>query len=74
MAAFAAITGRAYRLFQYDGAADADRVIVLIGSAAETARETAAFLNRPMARCKLGVVQVRLYRPFSAGAFSGVAA
>ncbi|MDI9849837.1 hypothetical protein QM467_17470 [Rhodoblastus sp. 17X3] len=70
MAAFAAISGRAYQLFEYAGAADADRVIVLIGSGAETARETAAFLNQADAqKYKLGVAQVRLYRPFSAGHF-----
>ena len=70
MQGFAAITGRNYRLFEYAGAPDADRVIVLIGSAAETARETAAFLNHADARGqKLGVLQVRLYRPFSAAHF-----
>jgi pyruvate-ferredoxin/flavodoxin oxidoreductase len=70
MDAFAVITGRAYRLFEYDGAADAERVIVLIGSAAETARDAAAFLNHADAReNKLGVLQVRLYRPFSAEHF-----
>ena len=44
---FAALTGRRYRLFEYDGAADAERVIVLMGSGAETARETA---DRPAGR------------------------
>ena len=42
---FAALTGRQYRLFEYDGPADAERVIVLMGSGAETARETAAALQ-----------------------------
>jgi pyruvate-ferredoxin/flavodoxin oxidoreductase len=59
---FAALTGRAYRLCEYEGVADAERVIVLMGSGAETVRETAKVL------CgrgeKVGVVQVRLYRPF----------
>jgi len=64
---FAALTGRAYRLFEYDGPADADRVIVLMGSGAETAREAAAFLRKD--RELVGVLQVRLYRPFSAGHF-----
>ncbi len=64
---FADITGRAYRLFEYDGPADADRVVVLMGSGAETARETAAFLRGRGER--VGVLQVRLYRPFSAAAF-----
>ncbi|HEX2311981.1 MAG TPA: 2-oxoacid:acceptor oxidoreductase family protein, partial [Vicinamibacterales bacterium] len=47
----------------YFGAEDADRVIVLMGSGAETARETVEFLNARGA--KLGVVQVHLFRPFS---------
>jgi pyruvate-ferredoxin/flavodoxin oxidoreductase len=63
MANFAGLTGRHYRPFEYEGAADAERVLVLMGSAAETARETAQALNR--AGEKVGVVQVRLYRPFS---------
>jgi pyruvate-ferredoxin/flavodoxin oxidoreductase len=67
---FAALTGRAYKLFQYDGAADAERVIVLMGSGAETARETAAFLRKSGER--VGVLQVRLYRPFSAEHFLAV--
>src|SRR5580700_7955942 len=63
---FAAITGRPYRLFEYEGPADAERVIVLMGSAAETARDTAAVLNRTKGeQQKVGVLQVRLYRPFS---------
>jgi pyruvate-ferredoxin/flavodoxin oxidoreductase len=67
---FAEITGRSYRLFEYDGPADAERVIVLMGSAAETARDTAAVLNRAKGeRQKVGVLQVRLYRPFSADHF-----
>ncbi len=67
MAHFAAVTGRRYRLFEYAGAPDAERVIVLMGSGAETARETAAAL---CARGeKVGVVQVRLYRPFAVDAF-----
>ena len=61
---FAALTGRQYRLFDYFGAPDADRVIVVMGSAAETARETIEYLNARGA--KLGLVQVHLFRPFSA--------
>ncbi len=68
MANFAKLTGRAYRLFEYDGPADAEHVIVLIGSAGETARDTATILNRTGPQ-KLGVLQVRLYRPFSAAHF-----
>ena len=70
MAAFAEITGRTYRLFEYDGPADAEQVIVLIGSAAETARSAAAALCGGKGRQrKLGVLQVHLYRPFSAEHF-----
>ena len=57
-------TGRRYRLVEYFGDPDADRVIVLMGSAAETARETVAYLNGQGER--VGVLQVRLYRPFPA--------
>ncbi len=64
---FAALTGRAYKLFEYAGPADAERVIVLMGSGAETARETAAVLQATGER--VGVLQVRLYRPFAAEAF-----
>src|SRR5271167_2938082 len=64
---FAALTGRTYKLFEYDGPADAERVIVLMGSGAETARETAAALRARGE--KVGVLQVRLYRPFAAEAF-----
>jgi pyruvate-ferredoxin/flavodoxin oxidoreductase len=64
---FAARTGRSYRLFDYEGPADAERVLVLMGSGAETARETAAALRRDGE--KVGVLQVRLYRPFSAERF-----
>src|SRR5579872_6538163 len=60
-------SGRPYRLFEYDGPPDAERVIVLMGSGAETARETAAALRRSGER--VGVLQVRLYRPFSAAHF-----
>ena len=62
---FAAITGRQYTLFDYFGAPDADRVLVLMGSGTETARETIEHLNARGAR--LGIVQVHLFRPFSAG-------
>ena len=59
---FAAITGRAHRLFEYHGAPDAEHVIVIMGSGAETVRATIDALG-PTA--KLGVVTVKLYRPFS---------
>ena len=70
MAAFAEVTGRAYRLFEYYGPEDAERVIVLIGSGAETARVTAEWLRMAVGGSqKVGVLQVRLYRPFSAAHF-----
>ena len=59
----ASLTGRSYRLFDYFGAPDADRVVVLMGSGVETARETIDYLNRHGE--KAGVVQVHLFRPFS---------
>ncbi len=61
---FAELTGRQYRLFDYYGAADAERVIVLMGSAADTAKETVDRLNAQGE--KVGMLLVRLYRPFSA--------
>jgi pyruvate-ferredoxin/flavodoxin oxidoreductase len=63
----AARTGRQYHLFDYDGPADAERVVVLMGSGADTARETAAALRQTGE--KVGVLQVRLFRPFSADHF-----
>jgi pyruvate-ferredoxin/flavodoxin oxidoreductase len=63
MARFAGLTGREYGLFDYVGHPEADRVIVVMGSGAETAEETAAALNARGER--VGVVKVRLYRPFS---------
>ena len=67
---FAALTGRRYRLFEYEGAPDADRVMILMGSGCETARETVKKLQASGE--KVGVVQVRLYRPFSAEHFLAV--
>ncbi len=64
---FAAQTGRAYHLFEYNGAADAERVIVMMGSGAEAAEEAVDALNRQGE--KVGLVKVRLYRPFDAKAF-----
>ena len=66
-ARFAALTGRRYRLFEYEGAPDAERVIVIMASGAETARAVAQWLRRAGER--VGVLQVRLYRPFSAEHF-----
>ncbi|HLV34294.1 MAG TPA: hypothetical protein VKY59_04230, partial [Spirillospora sp.] len=67
MDSFAALTGRQYRLFDYHGAPDAERVIVLMGSGAEAAQETIDYLNARGE--KVGLVKVRLYRPFSAKDF-----
>jgi pyruvate-ferredoxin/flavodoxin oxidoreductase len=60
---FALLVGRRYRLFDYCGAPDAERVLVMMGSGAEAAQETVEHLN---ARGdKVGLLKVRLYRPFS---------
>jgi pyruvate-ferredoxin/flavodoxin oxidoreductase len=59
----ASLTGRSYHLFDYVGAPDADRVIVLMGSGAETVHETVDYLTARGE--KVGVLKVRLYRPFS---------
>jgi pyruvate-ferredoxin/flavodoxin oxidoreductase len=64
---FAERTGRSYRLFDYVGDPDAQRVIVLMGSGAETAHETVAWLRAHDE--KVGVLKVRLFRPFAVGAF-----
>ena len=64
---FGRLSGRPYRLFEYEGAPDAERIIVLMGSGAETARSTARALCATGE--KVGVLQVRLYRPFSAADF-----
>jgi pyruvate-ferredoxin/flavodoxin oxidoreductase len=59
---FAKLTGRQYHLFQYVGAPDAERVVVLMGSGCEAAHEAVEFLNAQGA--KVGVLKVRLFRPF----------
>ncbi|MEA5054053.1 MAG: pyruvate:ferredoxin (flavodoxin) oxidoreductase, partial [Propionicimonas sp.] len=64
MAQFAAITSRQYNLVDYHGDPEAERVIVVMGSGAQTVRHTIDHLNA--AGAKAGVVQVRLYRPFPA--------
>jgi len=64
---FATITGRQYKLVDYVGAPDADRVIVIMGSGADTVQETVEHLNTKGE--KIGVVKVRLYRPFPIDAF-----
>jgi len=64
---FAKLTGRQYRLYDYYGAEDAERVIILMGSGAETAQETVDHLIAQGE--KVGLLKVRLYRPFDASAF-----
>ncbi|MBP1597658.1 MAG: nifJ [Acidobacteria bacterium] len=64
---FARIVGRQYRLFEYFGAPDAERIIVLMGSGAEAAHETVEYLTARGE--KVGMVKVRLYRPFSVADF-----
>jgi pyruvate-ferredoxin/flavodoxin oxidoreductase len=60
---FAAMTGRKYELFQYSGHPNAERIIIIMGSGGETVDETVQALNKNGE--KTGVIQVRLYRPFS---------
>ncbi|MFT5194062.1 MAG: pyruvate-ferredoxin/flavodoxin oxidoreductase [Cellvibrionaceae bacterium] len=64
---FAQLTGRQYKIYEYIGPADAERVIVLMGSGAETAQETVEYLNTQ--NKKVGVLKVRLYRPLDGSAF-----
>lgn len=65
---FAKLTGRQYKLYDYYGAKDADRVVVIMGSGGETVRETAEYLNKKGE--KLGVLQVRLFRPWDTKSFA----
>jgi len=67
MGHFAEVIGRSYHLFDYIGPLDAERIIVIMGSGAETAHETLEYLNQLGA--KVGLLKVRLYRPFSVKAF-----
>ncbi len=67
MAEIGKLTGRDYRLFNYYGAPDAERVVILMGSAAETAKEAVDHLTARGE--KVGVVNVHLYRPFAADRF-----
>ncbi|GIF02178.1 hypothetical protein Ari01nite_96420 [Paractinoplanes rishiriensis] len=66
MAELGARTGRRYDIVEYTGAPDADRVLVLMGSGSQTARETVAHLVSAGER--VGVLQIRLFRPFPATA------
>jgi pyruvate-ferredoxin/flavodoxin oxidoreductase len=60
---FAKIAGRRYNLFDYVGAPDAEKIVIAMGSGAETVEETVKYLNNQGE--KIGMVKVRLYRPFS---------
>jgi pyruvate-ferredoxin/flavodoxin oxidoreductase len=68
MDALAARTGRQYRLVEYHGHPEAERVIVLMGSAAQTAAATAEHLAKQGER--VGVLQIRLFRPFPVDALA----
>ena len=63
MDTFAKLTGRQYHLFDYYGAPDAERIIVMMGSGAEAVEETVEYLTSKGE--KVGILKVRLYRPFS---------
>jgi len=67
MAKFGELTGRHYKLYEYYGAPDATRVIVLMGSGVETARETMEYLNKQGEQ--VGVIHPRLFRPFDVDRF-----
>ena len=67
MERFAKITGRSYKLFDYVGAPDAERVLILMGSGAEAADECVSWLAERGE--KVGVLKVRLYRPFAVEQF-----
>jgi len=67
MDTFAQLTGRAYRLFDYVGAKDAERVIVLMGSGAEAVEESVRYLNAQGE--KVGMIKVRLALPFDIDSF-----
>src|SRR6202795_4322273 len=67
MERFAARTGRAYKLFEYVGAPDADRVIVMMGSGTGSVEETIEYLQ--LQGEKVGLLKVRLFRPFATNSF-----
>ncbi|AQT69695.1 Pyruvate-flavodoxin oxidoreductase [Anaerohalosphaera lusitana] len=69
MKKFAEVVGREYKLFDYVGAPDAEKVIVLMGSGADTAHEAVEYMAGKGE--KVGVLKVRLYRPFSIKHFIG---
>jgi pyruvate-ferredoxin/flavodoxin oxidoreductase len=63
MERFAELTGRSYKLFEFTGDPNAERVLIMMGSGCETAEETVESLNKSGE--KVGLLKVRLYRPFS---------
>lgn len=63
MADISKITGREHHIFDYYGAADADRIIIAIGSVCQTMQEAVEYLNKNGE--KVGMINVHLYRPFS---------
>ncbi|MEA3491214.1 MAG: pyruvate:ferredoxin (flavodoxin) oxidoreductase [Campylobacterota bacterium] len=63
MERFSILTGRSYRLFDYVGCRDAERIIIIMGSSSEAVEESVEYLNAIDER--VGMVKVRLYRPFS---------
>jgi len=67
MAKFAELTGRQYSLYEYEGAADAEEVVVIMCSGAETVSQTVDYLNANGR--KVGVLKVRLYRPLDVKRF-----
>jgi pyruvate-ferredoxin/flavodoxin oxidoreductase len=67
MERFAALTGRSYKLFEFTGDPNAERVLVMMGSGCETAEETVEALNESGE--KVGLLKIRLYRPFSVSHF-----
>ncbi|MDD8019671.1 MAG: pyruvate:ferredoxin (flavodoxin) oxidoreductase [Acidobacteriota bacterium] len=66
----AKVTGRQYHLFDYFGSSDADRIIIMMGSGGETAEEAINYLIKQ--GYKVGLVKVRLYRPFEAACLRSV--
>jgi pyruvate-ferredoxin/flavodoxin oxidoreductase len=64
---FATLTDRQYKPYEYEGDPNAERVMIIMGSAAETVQETVDYLRRSGE--KVGVLKVRLYRPFSVDRF-----
>jgi len=67
---FAKLTGRQYHLFDYFGAPDAEKIVIAMGSGAEVTHETVDYLLKKGE--KIGVIKVRLYRPFDVQAFAAV--